>query len=103
MDGVNAESVYDFVDGYYRDDKFASNYVLQFDKTADNHKKDIGNKKGDSFNLIVAGLGKVNWGNKTPKACIKNAEIAFSQNESGGAHKETEFAGMCAAWRYFFQ
>ena len=104
---MNSQPVFHYANGYFRDDKFSSNYVLQFNKPqytkANGVKKDIGNQKGDTFNLIVSGLNKVDWGNKVPRGCVARAEIAFAIDQEGTPDVTTDdFLGMCAAWRYFF-
>ena len=106
MDGTNKQPVFNFVAGYFKDDKFSSNYVLQFNKPKfgidQGIKKDIGSKKADTFNIVVAGIYKVAWGNKVPRGCVSRSQLAFAIDEEGGPKLEDDFVGMCAAWRYFF-
>ena len=56
-------SIFEYVDGYYRDDKEKSRYAIQYNKIR-NCPKCLGNANKDSFEMLIIGLKNVNWGKK---------------------------------------
>ena len=79
LDTVNDDgSIFQTGSSWVSDNKAMSRAMVTFHKDR-NCDKCLGNKKTDSFDMIVAGWGSgsVNWGNKDSKKCFEQARHAF--------------------------